>query len=144
MRKINLKNHEKLLASVLSFEGISDYERMTVPYIYHTDFLQRELSRNFNCVMNKLRSKKEKASHFRDVVKYRMSSHKRRDMLGYEFFLHQVIWEIKNSIDCEIDTYKNHNHEDDVDSRELGILDGRYEMAIQLKNLIKKWENENY
>mgnify|MGYP003110110098 CR=1 FL=1 len=142
MPKLKLEKHEKLLASVLSFEGISDYERMTVPYIYHTNFLQRELSRNFNSVMNKLRSKKEKAKHFRDVVKYRMSSNK-KDMLGYEFFLHLVISNIKESISSEIDTYENHSHEDDVDSRELGILDGRYEMAMQLKNLIKKWENEN-
>ena len=142
MNKIKFKKDDKLLASVLSFEGISDYERMTIPYIYHTGFLQRELSRNFNSVMNKLRSKKEKAKHFRDVVKYRMSCNS-KDMLGYEFFLHLVISHIKEEINSEIDTYESHSHEDDVDSRELGILDGRHEMAVQIKNLIKKWEQEN-
>jgi hypothetical protein len=55
----------------------------------------------------------------------------------------QLIAVIKKEISSEIRTYKNHNHEDDVDSRELGILDGRYEMSIQLKNLIKNWEKEN-
>ena len=55
----------------------------------------------------------------------------------------QLIAKIKKEISSEIRTYKNHNHEDDVDSRELGILDGRNEMAIQLKNLIREWEKEN-
>ena len=55
----------------------------------------------------------------------------------------QLIAKIKKEISSEIRDYENHSHEDDVDSRELGILDGRYEMAMQLKNLIKKWENEN-
>jgi len=55
----------------------------------------------------------------------------------------QLIAKIKKDLSSEISTYKSHSHEDDVDSRELGILDGRYEMAMQLKNLIKKWENEN-
>ena len=55
----------------------------------------------------------------------------------------QLIAKIKKEISSEIRTYKSHSHEDDVDSRELGIFDGRYEMAMQLKNLIKKWENEN-
>jgi len=49
---------------------------------------------------------------------------------------------IKKEISSEIDTYKSYNYEDDVDSRELGILDGRYEMAVQLSNVIKKWEND--
>ena len=34
------------------------------------------------------------------------------------------------------------NHDDDVDSRELGILDGRYECARGLITQIKKWEND--
>lgn len=55
----------------------------------------------------------------------------------------QLISLIKKEISSEIKTYKSHSHEDDVDSRELGILDGRYEMAVQLKNLIKKWEKDN-
>ena len=50
---------------------------------------------------------------------------------------------IKKEISSEIKTYKSHSHEEDIDSRELGILDGRYEMALQLKNSIKKWEKEN-
>lgn len=55
----------------------------------------------------------------------------------------QLIAKIKKEISSEIRTYNSHSHEDDVDSRELGILDGRYEMAMQLKNLITKWENED-
>lgn len=55
----------------------------------------------------------------------------------------QLIAIIKKEISSEIKTYKSHSHEEDVDSRELGILDGRYEMALQLKNSIKKWEKEN-
>jgi|TARA_Y100000289_G_C3844735_1_gene110369 hypothetical protein len=55
----------------------------------------------------------------------------------------QLIAKIKKDISSEISTYKSYSHEDDVDSRELGILDGRYEMAIQIKNLIKKWEKDN-
>jgi len=55
----------------------------------------------------------------------------------------QLIAMIKKEISSEIKTYKSHSHEEDVDSRELGILDGRYEMALQLKNSIKKWEKED-
>jgi len=55
----------------------------------------------------------------------------------------QLIAMIKKEISSEIKTYKSHSHEEDIDSRELGILDGRYEMALQLKNSIKKWEREN-
>ena len=56
----------------------------------------------------------------------------------------QLIAKIKKEISSEINTYKSHNHEDDVDSRELGIFDGRYEMAMQIKNLIKEWEKKYY
>jgi len=56
----------------------------------------------------------------------------------------QLIATIKKEISSEIKTYRYHNHEDDVDSRELGIFDGRYEMAMQLKNLIKEWEKKYY
>ena len=56
----------------------------------------------------------------------------------------QLIAKIKKEISSEINTYKSHSHEDDVDSRELGILDGRYEMAMQIKNLIKEWEKKYY
>ena len=49
----------------------------------------------------------------------------------------QLIAMIKKEISSEIKTYKSHSHEEDVDSRELGVLDGRYEMALQLKNSIK-------
>jgi hypothetical protein len=54
----------------------------------------------------------------------------------------QLIAKIKEEISSEIKTYKDQYHEEDVDSRELGILDGRYEMAMQIENLIKNWENE--
>ena len=56
----------------------------------------------------------------------------------------QLIAKIKKDLSSEISTYKSHSHEDDVDSRELGILDGRYEMAIQIKNLIKQWKKKYY
>jgi hypothetical protein len=54
----------------------------------------------------------------------------------------QLIAKIKEEISSEIKTYKDQYHEEDVDSRELGILDGRYEMAMQIENFIKNWENE--
>ena len=55
----------------------------------------------------------------------------------------QLIAKIKKDISSEIGTYNPHSHEDDVDSRKLDILDGRYKMAMQIKNLIEKWEKEN-
>jgi len=54
----------------------------------------------------------------------------------------QLIAKIKEEISSEIKTYKDHDYEDDIDSRELGILDGRYEMAMQIENLIKNWESK--
>ena len=42
----------------------------------------------------------------------------------------------------ETKAYTDQYHEEDVDSRELGILDGRYEMAMQIENLIKNWEKK--
>tara|TARA_R100001126_G_C4749873_1_gene112500 strand:+ start:288 stop:491 length:204 start_codon:yes stop_codon:yes gene_type:complete len=56
----------------------------------------------------------------------------------------QLIAKIKKEISSEISTYNSHSHEDDVDSRELGILDGRHEMAMQIKTLIKEWEKKYY
>ena len=56
----------------------------------------------------------------------------------------QLIAKIKKEISSEIRTYNSHSHEDDVDSRELGILDGRHEMAMQIKTLIKEWEKKYY
>ena len=54
----------------------------------------------------------------------------------------QLIAKIKKDLSSEISTYKSHSHEDDVDSRELGILDGRYECAEALQTKIKEWKKE--
>jgi len=42
----------------------------------------------------------------------------------------------------EISDVRSNDHDDDVDSRELGILDGRYECAESLLKQIKEWGNE--
>ena len=55
----------------------------------------------------------------------------------------QLINKIKKWLKAEISDARTYGEDADVDSRELGILDGRYEMALQLKNSIKKWEKEN-
>ena len=55
---------------------------------------------------------------------------------------HQLVHKIKVWLRGEIQDVRN-NFEDDLDSRELGILDGRYECAESLIEQIKKWENEN-
>jgi hypothetical protein len=54
----------------------------------------------------------------------------------------QLVHKIKVWLRGEIQDVRN-NFEDDLDSRELGILDGRYECAESLIEQIKKWENEN-
>ena len=53
-----------------------------------------------------------------------------------------VINKIKTWLNGEISDVHSNPHDDDVDSRELGILDGRYECARGLITQIKKWENE--
>lgn len=53
----------------------------------------------------------------------------------------QLVHKIKVWLRGEIQDVRN-NFEDDLDSRELGILDGRYECAESLIEQIKKWENE--
>tara|TARA_R100000988_G_C3990630_1_gene162472 strand:- start:1194 stop:1445 length:252 start_codon:yes stop_codon:yes gene_type:complete len=54
----------------------------------------------------------------------------------------QLVNKIKAWLKSEISDVHSHPHDDDVDSRELGILDGRYECARGLITQIKKWENE--
>jgi|TARA_R110000824_G_scaffold223747_1_gene411459 hypothetical protein len=49
---------------------------------------------------------------------------------------------IKTWLLGEISDAKINCHEDDVDSRELGILDGRLECAENLLEQIKEWENK--
>ena len=49
---------------------------------------------------------------------------------------------IKTWLRGEISDVHSNPHDDDVDSRELGILDGRYECAESLLKQIEKWENE--
>ena len=41
----------------------------------------------------------------------------------------------------EISDFHSNDQDADVDSRELGILEGRYECARSLITQIKKWEN---
>ena len=50
---------------------------------------------------------------------------------------------IKTWLLGEISDAKINCHEDDVDSRELGILDGRLECAENLLEQITKWEEED-
>ena len=53
----------------------------------------------------------------------------------------KTINKIKTWLRGEISDVRSNDHDDDVDSRELGILDGRYECAESLLEQIKKWEN---
>ena len=71
MIKLKLKKHHKDLANALIYEGMSDYERMTCPFVYHSEFLQRELGRNYNALRNKFMSKKDKAFQMSNIRKYR-------------------------------------------------------------------------
>ena len=49
---------------------------------------------------------------------------------------------IKTWLKGEISDVRGQCHEDDVDARELGILDGRYECAESLLDQMERWENE--
>ena len=53
----------------------------------------------------------------------------------------QLVQNIKVWLRGEIQDVRN-NFEDDLDSAEKGILDGRYECAENLIEQIKKWEND--
>ena len=53
----------------------------------------------------------------------------------------QLVNKIKKWLKSEISDVHSNPNDDDVDSRELGILDGRYECARSLITQIKKWEN---
>ena len=55
----------------------------------------------------------------------------------------QLVSKIKQWLKEEISDVHSNDHDADVDSRELGILDGRYECARGLITQIKKWEKEN-
>ena len=54
-----------------------------------------------------------------------------------------LIKKIKAWLKSEISDVHSNDTDADVDSRELGILEGRYECARSLITQIKKWEN-NY
>ena len=56
----------------------------------------------------------------------------------------QIIHEIKIWLKKEISDVHANPHDDDVDSRELGILDGRYECARGLITYIKQLEKKYY
>jgi len=49
---------------------------------------------------------------------------------------------IKVWLKGEVSDVRKQCHEDDVDARELGILDGRLECAENLLEQIEKWENK--
>ena len=51
-----------------------------------------------------------------------------------------VINHIKTWLRGEVSDVRDNPHEDDVDARELGILDGRLECAENLLEQIQKWE----
>jgi hypothetical protein len=52
-----------------------------------------------------------------------------------------LIGEIQDTLVLKLKINRK-SHRDDVDSTELGILDGRYECADNLLEQIKEWENE--
>lgn len=54
----------------------------------------------------------------------------------------QLVNKIKKWLKEEISDVHTNDQDADVDSRELGILDGRYECARSLITQIKKWEND--
>ena len=55
----------------------------------------------------------------------------------------QLINKIKKWLKAEISDVRSYCEDADLDSRELGILHGRYECARGLLTQIKKWEKEN-
>ena len=54
----------------------------------------------------------------------------------------QLVSKIKKWLQDEIASHWENQPDQDVDSREIGILDGRYECARGLITQIKKWEND--
>jgi hypothetical protein len=54
-----------------------------------------------------------------------------------------VINHIKTLLRGEVSDVRDNPHEDDVDARELGILDGRLECAENLLEQIQKWEERD-
>ena len=54
----------------------------------------------------------------------------------------QLIAKIETWLRGEISDVRSHHHDDEGDSRELGILDGRYECAEALQTKIKEWKKE--
>lgn len=54
-----------------------------------------------------------------------------------------VINHIKTWLRGEVSDVRDNPHEDDVDARELGILDGRLECAENLLEQIQKWEERD-
>tara|TARA_R100001460_G_scaffold24885_1_gene50013 strand:- start:340 stop:546 length:207 start_codon:yes stop_codon:yes gene_type:complete len=54
----------------------------------------------------------------------------------------QLIAKIETWLRGEISDVRSSHHDDEVDSRELGILDGRYECAEALQTKIKEWKKE--
>tara|TARA_R100000700_G_C3152881_1_gene131042 strand:- start:786 stop:1130 length:345 start_codon:yes stop_codon:yes gene_type:complete len=55
------------------------------------------------------------------------------------FITHKIITWLRG----EISDVKSSHHDDEVDSRELGILDGRLECATNLLEQIEEWEKDD-
>jgi len=66
--QIKLKSSEKRLASYLIYEGINDWENQT-SHLYWNDFQRRKLIREWQKLLNKFRSKKQKFK-FMSFIRY--------------------------------------------------------------------------
>jgi hypothetical protein len=66
--QIKLKSSEKWLASYLIYEGINDWGNQT-PHLYWNDFKRRKLNREWQNLLNKFRSKKQKFK-FMSFIRY--------------------------------------------------------------------------
>tara|TARA_X000001382_G_scaffold123372_1_gene107082 strand:- start:95 stop:385 length:291 start_codon:yes stop_codon:yes gene_type:complete len=62
--KIKLRASEKWLASYLIYEGINDWENQT-SHLYWNGFQRRKLNREWQKLLNKFRSKKQKSEFMR-------------------------------------------------------------------------------
>jgi len=148
MQKIKLQKHHKDLAHDLIYEGMSDYERMTCPYVYHSGFLQRELGRNYDAVRTKFMSKKDKARKLSNIRKYRFLHLQYKDPLVEEFHSASVLHDVKKWLKTVINDQRpiddigeilTNGHGNFTD----GIIDGTYNCASSLLDQIEKWEKAN-
>lgn len=149
MQKIKLQKHHKDLAHDLIYEGMSDYERMTCPYVYHSGFLQRELGRNYDAVRTKFMSKKDKARKLSNIRKYRFLHLQYKDPLLEELQSANILLNVKQHLKDEINSYEE--MQDRIDGGEHWenvcdqpeIFSGRNELAESLLDNINKWEKSD-